>query len=45
LADQWGGKLIDAGEKGHINLKSNLGAWEEGFRLFQAFYGELAVKV
>jgi predicted alpha/beta hydrolase family esterase len=37
LAAQWGSRLIDAGEKGHINLQSNLGAWEEGFELFQTF--------
>jgi len=30
LADKWGSKVVYVGEKGHINLASNLGYWEEG---------------
>lgn len=41
LAVQWGSRLIDVGEKGHINLKSNLGFWEEGYNLFQIFCGSI----
>jgi predicted alpha/beta hydrolase family esterase len=45
LAAQWGSRLIDVGEKGHINLQSNLGAWEEGFGFFQTFCGEHSLRV
>ena len=41
LAEQWGSKLVDVGEKGHINLQSNLGEWEEGFQLFKSYYESL----
>ena len=30
LANLWGSKAINVGKKGHINLSSNLGRWEEG---------------
>ncbi len=30
LADKWGSKVVHIGSKGHINLASNLGIWEEG---------------
>ena len=29
LAGHWGSRLVDVGEKGHINLASGLGAWDE----------------
>ena len=30
FAAQWGSRLVDAGEVGHINAKSNLGSWQWG---------------
>jgi len=30
LAKAWGSKVVHVGDKGHINLDSNLGNWEEG---------------
>jgi predicted alpha/beta hydrolase family esterase len=45
LAAQWGARLIDVGEKGHINLRSGLGDWKEGFELFGPFYGESLSRV
>jgi predicted alpha/beta hydrolase family esterase len=30
LANKWGSKIVNVGAKGHINLASNLGYWEEG---------------
>jgi hypothetical protein len=35
LALHWNSRFIDVGEKGHINLKSNLGFWDEGWKYFQ----------
>ena len=32
LATFWGSKFVDAGEAGHINADSGLGAWEDGRR-------------
>ena len=37
LAGHWGSGLVDAGEKGHLNLASGLGAWDEGRRLRDGF--------
>lgn len=37
LADFWQKPLIDIGDKGHINLASNLGDWPEGRELFRQF--------
>jgi predicted alpha/beta hydrolase family esterase len=37
LASHWKVPLEDLGEKGHINLKSNLGPWEEGRQRLEAF--------
>jgi len=31
LAHVWKSRFIDVGAKGHINLKSNLGYWEDGW--------------
>ena len=33
LAERWRSRLIDAGDRGHINLASALGDWTEGRRL------------
>ncbi len=30
LADKWGSEVVHVGKKGHINLASNLGFWEDG---------------
>jgi hypothetical protein len=30
LADSWGSRFIDLGERGHINAESGLGDWPEG---------------
>ncbi len=30
LASRWGSRTLHVGAKGHINLSSNLGVWEEG---------------
>ena len=35
LAEHWGARLVDAGDRGHINLKSELGDWDEGRRLLE----------
>ncbi|KLU22383.1 alpha/beta hydrolase, PF06821 family protein [Caballeronia mineralivorans PML1(12)] len=35
-AKAWGSKLIEVGEKGHLNADSDLGDWPEGFRLLQS---------
>ncbi|MDB4989503.1 MAG: alpha/beta hydrolase [Myxococcaceae bacterium] len=35
LAESWRARFVDVGERGHINAESNLGAWEEGWRLLQ----------
>jgi predicted alpha/beta hydrolase family esterase len=45
LAGLWGSRMIDAGEKGHINLQSGLGDWEDGLRIFQSFYEECLSRV
>ena len=37
LAEHWGSLFHDVGEKGHINLQSGLGSWDEGFQLFRSF--------
>jgi predicted alpha/beta hydrolase family esterase len=34
-ANEWGLKAISVGERGHINVESNLGEWDEGYDLFQ----------
>ena len=35
IALAWGSRFIDAGAVGHINSKSGLGGWHEGFALLQ----------
>lgn len=37
LATAWGSSLIDAGEAGHINMKSGQGPWPEGLTAFALF--------
>lgn len=37
LAQHWKVPIQNIGAKGHINLKSNLGAWEEGLSLLRDF--------
>ena len=34
MAAAWGARFVDVGPKGHINLDSDLGAWDEGRELF-----------
>jgi hypothetical protein len=41
-AAAWGAELVDVGARGHINLASNLGAWEEGRAHFERFVAGLA---
>lgn len=31
-AQVWGSEFVNVGEKGHVNAKSNIGDWGEGFR-------------
>ncbi|MGB4116081.1 MAG: alpha/beta hydrolase, partial [Polaromonas sp.] len=33
LAQAWGARFIDAGERGHINAESGLADWPEGRNL------------
>jgi uncharacterized protein len=33
LADSWGARLVDLGDRGHINAESGLGDWPEGVAL------------
>lgn len=35
LADHWGARFIDLGERGHINADSGLGDWPQGLALLQ----------
>ncbi|MDB4971950.1 MAG: hypothetical protein JWN48_291 [Myxococcaceae bacterium] len=35
LAEAWGARFVDVGERGHINADSNLGEWPEGRALLQ----------
>ena len=35
VALAWGSRFVNAGAVGHINSKSGLGAWREGFALFR----------
>lgn len=41
FARAWGSRLVDIGERGHINADSGLGSWEQGFQLFEDFVSEL----
>jgi len=44
LAAHWGARLADVGEKGHINLNSGLGLWDEGLELLKGFLGSLPAR-
>ncbi|BCL76249.1 hypothetical protein JHS3_19850 [Jeongeupia sp. HS-3] len=33
IATDWGAKLVDAGERGHLNADSDLGDWAEGWQM------------
>ena len=37
FADKWGSKLVNVGEKGHINVAAGVGGWQEGRLLLQDF--------
>jgi predicted alpha/beta hydrolase family esterase len=37
LARSWGCKVLHVGKKGHINLASDLGEWEEGKKILSNF--------
>ncbi|UDL95958.1 MULTISPECIES: RBBP9/YdeN family alpha/beta hydrolase [Lichenihabitans] len=41
LALDWGSKMIDAGEAGHINSESGHGPWPEGLMAFAGFLNKL----
>jgi predicted alpha/beta hydrolase family esterase len=38
FANQWGGKLVNVGARGHINSASGLGDWPEGYALLKTFF-------
>lgn len=42
LATAWGATLIDAGEAGHISVKSGQGPWPEGLTAFALFMKSLS---
>lgn len=42
MAALWGARLVDAGDRGHINATSGLGAWEDGQRLLAALASQEA---
>ncbi len=42
LAAHWKARLLDVGNKGHINMDSRLGFWDEGFGLFLEFIRTIA---
>lgn len=42
LANAWGSLLIDAGQSGHIDMRSGHGPWPEGSMVFARFIARLA---
>ncbi|MBC3881925.1 alpha/beta hydrolase [Undibacterium sp. LX40W] len=34
-ASNWGSKLVNIGDAGHINISSGFGAWSDGFKLLE----------
>jgi uncharacterized protein len=40
-AKAWGAAIASVGERGHINLASNIGAWDEGRAFFDRFVAGL----
>ena len=41
FASDWGARLVDAGEAGHINTESGHGPWPEGLMTFAGFLNRL----
>jgi predicted alpha/beta hydrolase family esterase len=41
-AEQWGSRLVEAGDHGHINGASGLGAWPAGRAVLNGFMADLA---
>lgn len=39
LAAAWGSRIVNIGNRGHINASSGLGAWAEGFELLKQLQG------
>lgn len=39
LADSWGSRFIDLGERGHINAESGLGDWPQGLEMLAELGG------
>lgn len=44
-ATQWGSRLIEAGDLGHINSASGLGAWPQGRAILEGFMAEAEMVV
>lgn len=42
LAKSWGSQIVHVGAKGHINLASNLGVWEEGREVLKRLYNSIS---
>ena len=42
-AEQWGSRLVEAGNLGHINAGSGLGAWPAGQAMLSAFLAETSM--
>jgi predicted alpha/beta hydrolase family esterase len=41
VAASWGASIVDVGDRGHINLASGLGDWDEGQSLMRGFVASL----
>jgi predicted alpha/beta hydrolase family esterase len=41
VAAGWGASIVDVGDRGHINLASDLGDWDEGQSLMRGFVASL----
>ena len=41
FANAWGSLFVNIGDKGHINLQSNIGNWEEGKFILQNFLSKI----
>ncbi|MEY9200688.1 alpha/beta hydrolase [Sinorhizobium sp. CCBAU 05631] len=39
LCEEWGGRLVDLGHAGHINIASGFGRWPAGYDLLQVLNG------
>jgi predicted alpha/beta hydrolase family esterase len=40
FADEWGSRLVNVGDRGHVNSASALGSWPEGQELLRSLGGE-----